>query len=205
MCSDANHNELSILSNNHVIALNRVGGRIAQPGCLDDSAAAAANVIATVQDPLPAICQLGGNLNPGDFALALVGNNTLVSAATPPEMVALKDRKPLDPALAGLKKVRKAGRRTGVTHGIVRGPAINLSLEYEEMNAQFKFQDQLLVQSTEPGKPFADESDSGSLVVTEDGQAIGLVFAAAGNTGDAIVCPLKQMFDLLGISFVLPK
>jgi hypothetical protein len=49
---------------------------------------------------------------------------------------------------------------------------------------------------------FADDGDSGSLVVTDQGSAVGLVFAV--NDTDAVICPLDSLFSTLGLSFVLP-
>jgi len=98
----------------------------------------------------------------------------------------------------------KAGRQTGVTMGKLRTPSADFTMTYgEEMRSiRCAFTEELLVDATEPGKKFADDGDSGSLVVTEEGNAVGLVFAI--NDSDAVICPLDKLFSELGLSFVLP-
>lgn len=62
------------------------------------------------------------------------------------------------------------------------------------------FDNHFLVRSTDPGVRFADSGDSGSLVVTEDGEALGLLFGKH-DLGEGIVCPIDQYFENLGLSF----
>jgi hypothetical protein len=54
------------------------------------------------------------------------------------------------------------------------------------------------------GEPFAEPGDSGSLVVDQDGKALGLVFAgsqkgSSKNRSKAYVIPIKPVLDELGL------
>jgi hypothetical protein len=99
---------------------------------------------------------------------------------------------------AGLR-VKKIGRTTGITHGIIESKAIgHTKLPYKAngFNATVYFRDFWFVVGVD-NSPFAMPGDSGSLVVTEDGSAaVGLIFATSGQYG--CFTPLRKVLDELG-------
>jgi hypothetical protein len=178
-----------ILSNNHVLAMNGLVFR--KPGG-NRIVNRTGRVIAMVDD-LPPICELRGDrLNPGDFAIARLLDSGVVN----PGM--LRSPKPL-PLRAGLQKTIYKTGQSGITRGLGAEIVTGFSLFYPSMNARFRFAECLRITP----RGFSAPADSGALAVTEDGDAIGLVFAAADD--ETLVCPLDEMFESLGLSFVLPQ
>lgn len=102
-------------------------------------------------------------------------------------------------------RVKKFGRTTGLTHGIIVSRVVEFDLPYksENFSALVWFQDVWTVRSTE-SEPFALGGDSGSLVVTESGDAVvGIVFAESNKGEWAYIIPadcLTSSFN--GLSFV---
>ena len=192
-----------LLSANHVISLNHdppspSNRSIAQPPGQLQPAAFDANVIAVVDD-LPGACRLSGNRNIGDFALARLLDPTGFQTSWPAEMPALRRIAPLQAKDAAGRKVFKNGAATGVTRGIVRTLKTTFFQLYPIINVTFGFIDQLSVEDLPGGGPFASPGDSGSLVVTDTGEPVGLVFADGPTS--TVVCPLDTLFAQLGLSF----
>jgi len=63
------------------------------------------------------------------------------------------------------------------------------------------FVDQIGIDSIRPS-PFAQSGDSGSLVVDKNGDAVGLLFAAAVNSNLGFANPISDVLHALGVSFV---
>jgi hypothetical protein len=99
---------------------------------------------------------------------------------------------------AGMK-VKKIGRTTGLTHGTIESltvGTVKLPYKVEGFNATVYFKDFWFIKGDD-NTAFAMPGDSGSLVVSEDGNiALGLIFAANGQY--ACITPLKSIFDALG-------
>jgi hypothetical protein len=96
--------------------------------------------------------------------------------------------------------VKKWGRTTGLTHGTVEAQLVRLVLPYKskEFSATVYFKDVFTIRENSGGH-FALPGDSGSLVVTEDERAIGLIFATTGSASGryAVIAPLAQCLDEL--------
>lgn len=69
-----------------------------------------------------------------------------------------------DPLAIVGKEVRKVGRSTRLTHGIVEAVGAEIYVNYGGLGVA-RFIDQIVVASRDPGVPFAAPGDSGSLVV----------------------------------------
>ena len=99
--------------------------------------------------------------------------------------------------------VKKVGRTTGLTSGIVQSKvAGNLILPYSarRFKATVHLTDVWFVQGIEGD--FALPGDSGSLVVTEDEKhSVGLVFAVSSG-GLAVIAPLKSILDYFQVEIV---
>ena len=98
-------------------------------------------------------------------------------------------------------KVKKVGRTTGLTHGVVEAFVPHLMVvgyAASEFKGSVWFRRIWLVKSTNK-LPFAEPGDSGSLVVTEDGStAVGLVFATTGQSTYGIICQLPKILQTFG-------
>jgi hypothetical protein len=102
-------------------------------------------------------------------------------------------------ALLGLA-VQKYGRTTGRTTGEITGINATVTICYEVMwifcTKSARFVDQLII---EPGT-FSDGGDSGSLIVTNDGnrQPVGLLFA--GSTTQTIANRIDLVLNQFGVT-----
>lgn len=96
--------------------------------------------------------------------------------------------------------VKKFGRTTGLTHGIMQSNQQILSMPYvsEFFDALVWFQDVWTVRY-DGSDAFALGGDSGSLVVSEDGAtAIGVLFAASPKGEIGLVVPLERVLRAFG-------
>lgn len=93
-------------------------------------------------------------------------------------------------------KVRKSGRTSGVTSGRVRVMRTTLKVDMDD-NRYAVFEDQVVTDMT--SKP----GDSGSLVVTENGEAVGLLFA--GSNRSAVFNPIQNVMSELDVVMVSDK
>lgn len=104
-----------------------------------------------------------------------------------------------DPA-AGMA-VKKVGRTTGLTAGIVEARLVRIfALPYKaaKFKATVYFEDIWTVRGTW-GNSFAAPGDSGSLVVTEDEAfAVGLLFAVS-STGLGVIIPIQRVLQYFGV------
>jgi hypothetical protein len=93
-------------------------------------------------------------------------------------------------------KVKKSGRTTGVTHGIIEAISVTV------LNGTALFTNQIRIKGV--GKPFGRKGDSGSLIV-EDVEScprpIGLLFAE-NLKGMVMANSISAVFDTLGVTTV---
>lgn len=147
-----------------------------------------------------------GECNPGDWALASLSPTASTNAWWPPQFPAgLKLTKPLPvEARAALgKKVHKVGATTGHTSGTVDIIAHAFVTGFDGIpGGPYSFNEQLRVKSSNES-PFALPGDSGALVITEEGSAVGLV--CAKDDKEAIITPLEPLFQGRDMKFLLPE
>jgi hypothetical protein len=182
-----------ILSNNHVLANSNgatIGDPAYQPGPVDGGTAT--DQIATLSD-FQTITFTSTANNTIDAAIALSSVDLLDNATPSDDGYGMPnstiygdangdglfdDRN----ALLGLN-VQKYGRTTRLTHGQITGVNATVTVCYEvsgfECTRSARFVDQILVA---PG-PFSGGGDSGSLIVTDDGnlQPVALLFAGSST------------------------
>ncbi|MBE3576425.1 MAG: hypothetical protein IMX00_01810 [Limnochordales bacterium] len=89
-------------------------------------------------------------------------------------------------------KVRKSGRTTGITEG--RLLAVHVEMEVGYGDSSVEFADQLLFTR------MSDPGDSGSLVMSETGQGIGLLFA--GSDKATLANPLDKVLQAFDATLV---
>lgn len=89
-------------------------------------------------------------------------------------------------------KVRKSGRTTGLTTGQILYLDATITVK-ASANQSALFEDQIVC------SPMSLPGDSGSLVLTEDNKAVGLLFA--GSTEATILNNIRNVAILLGVKF----
>jgi hypothetical protein len=88
--------------------------------------------------------------------------------------------------------VRKAGRTTGVTTGRITDIAVLIRIATPEGSAEFRG-----LIGTER---MTDGGDSGSILVDEDNNAVGISFA--GSPSQSLFIPIQKVLDALGVTLV---
>jgi len=166
-----------ILSNNHVLAdENRAkkGDDILQPGRFDGGRKGRDTVGSL--DTFVRVRFKGRNQV--DAAIAGIAKGIEFDATTLGGDARLTGVAP-DPT--AVVEVAKVGRTTALTKGrIVAFEVDNVVVEYDQGPAVFD--GQLEIESTGEG-PFSDGGDSGSLIYTAGGLAVGLLFAGSAQGG----------------------
>lgn len=171
-----------LISNNHVIAFENavpVGEAVLQPGSLDGGApgdviAHLAHVVSLKFDNKP---------NRMDAATAKIDAGITVDAS----IIGIGMPKGSSrPKLNSL--VRKSGRTSGLTEGIVRVMNLDLlNIEYD--HGMVRMDDIFAVESV--GGAFSRSGDSGSAVVNDSGRVVGLLFA--GTDTQSFVIPIQRI------------
>lgn len=171
---------LYVVSNNHVLAdENRAtpGAAVVQPATLDggdsgDRVAALTRFVAL---------QFNNASNLMDAAIAQFDAATRAT----PEILGLgAPTGATDPALNQL--VRKSGRTTGLTEGVVR------TLHFDAFNIQYeqgfvRMDDVMVIEGV--AGAFSRPGDSGSAIVDAQGRVVGLLFAGSDTVTFAIPAP----------------
>jgi hypothetical protein len=188
-----------ILSNNHILAnisngrdgRSAVGDPIYQPGSYDGGTSE--DVIGTLYRFVPINYQ--EKEQTGDKRSAANRVDAAVAKPLSPEII--------DPAILEVgcikgtiqpemnMKVQKSGRTSGVTYGRIRVMHTTLKVDMDE-NRYAVFEDQVVTDMvSKPG-------DSGSLVLAESGEAVGLLFA--GSNRSAIFNPIQNVLSALDVT-----
>ena len=171
-----------VLSNNHVLAdENRlaIGAAVVQPATLDGGTDA--DQVARLADFAP--LKFGNSRNWMDAAVARFDTGVTVSQT-------ILGIGPLtgagDPSLNLL--VRKSGRTTGLTEGIVRIVRFDVfDVQYDQ--GMVRVDDVMVIENT--AGAFSRPGDSGSAIVDTQGRVIGLLFAGSDVVTFAI--PIRRV------------
>lgn len=186
---------LYILSNNHVLAnvnTGLIGDPILQPGPFDGGHVPA-DVIAKLSQFVP--INLSGACNHVDCAIA----QTSPTLVTPLDKCYGK----LDPHPAPCRLnllVKKCGRTTQFTRGRITDCHFTGRIGYGTHGAAL-FCNQIVITSL-VASPFSAGGDSGSLIVTDQGnRPVGLLFA--GSATHTIANPIGEVLAALGVTIVV--
>ena len=189
-------NQVFILSNNHVLANNNnasIGDAALQPGAFDGGSNPA-DAIGTLADYYE--IRFDGSGNTMDAAIALV-DGADVSGATPSDAGYGAPSTTLVDPMVGMG-VQKYGRTTGHTFGTVEEINVTVNVCF----AGFIRCTQLATfvgQFTIVDGSFSEGGDSGSLIVTQEGNnPVGLLFA--GSSTRTIANPIKVVLDHFGVA-----
>lgn len=190
---------LGVVSNNHVLAAEDQvieGAEIIYPS-LDDKGGA---VVARLHGGYPRLGDPG--LKQVDCAFAFLENDAT------PDMRSLGEGLQLKSEIAQPQenvRVRKIGRRTGITRGRITAFGLDcVVVGNYHFEHDVKFTGQIEIQSIDDST-FSDPGDSGSLVHTEDGRPVGLLFAetsimGAANTGLHYANPMDAVLAALQVT-----
>jgi hypothetical protein len=180
-----------ILSNNHVLAnattgrdnRARIGDPILQPGAVDGGTLQH-DRIAWLYRYVPL---KDNDYNVVDAAVALPFSPNLVV----PFILGIGSvYGTVLPKVAML--VKKSGRTTGVTHGIIIATDVIIDIDYGN-GRTLTFKDQIITTNISAG------GDSGSVVLNESNWAVGLLFA--GSLLITVVNPIDEVLKSLCIHF----
>ena len=205
---DSNGN-VYVLSNNHVLANSNdasIGDAIYQPGPYDGGTAA--DQIATLYAFKP--INFSGGSNTFDAAIARSSTTDLDFATPSDDAYGAPSAQIFDDAnadgafdnindLLGLP-VQKYGRTTKLTHGQITGINGTVTVCYEVLYIfcvkSATYTNQLIVDAA----GFSGGGDSGSLIVTDDGQfkPVGLLFA--GSSTQTIVNRIDLVLSYFGVA-----
>jgi hypothetical protein len=192
----------ALLSNNHVVAGENRGqrgrDRILQPGSgsftAADQVAALEDFVALQFSPAGASPKAGtALLNEVDAGVAL-----LLEEPWKQEFLSFRAL-PYPLGIAAAKtndRVFKVGRTTGLTHGEVKDIAAVVGpVGYGPGPCWFR---RSLVIEGVNGTMFSDHGDSGSAILRENGEVVGLLYA--GNGQQTYACPIDSVLQALKCS-----
>lgn len=210
-----------ILSNNHVLANSNaanIGDPVYQPGPIDGGTAA--DRIATLADFVPiqfaedggSSCPIGNAAaNLANAVAGLLGSTTRLKAVRAQASDNLVDAAIARPVsdedvtdeildigtISGVAEatlgmaIQKSGRTTGYTQDVVQQIDVTVNVGYGGGKVA-RFTDQLLAGAMSQG------GDSGSAVLDNDKNLVGLLFAGSETT--TIINRIQHVFDLLQVS-----
>lgn len=184
---------LYVVSNNHVLARGNdasAGDVIVQPSKVDGGLVDA-DALARLTSWVP--LNYEGGRTPVDCAMAEVSPD-----AVTPRHMHFGDLES-EPVPAGLSTlVRKSGRTTGVTRGVVT--QVGVTTRMRVGTRRVLLANQFTVRGL--GGAFSSGGDSGSLVVDEATRCpVGLL--CGGGTNYSLVSPIAGVLDGLGVSFAV--
>ena len=177
-----------ILSNNHVLANENRGAEgdpILQPGGFDGGRTDR-DVIGRLQAWVPVRHE---EENLVDAAVAQPYADTDVTA----DILGLGRLSGSDEPRLGMS-VRKSGRTTRVTQGTITD--VNVTVRVGYTGGSFVFTDQVFIAGDRG--PFSAGGDSGSVIVSEDRKAVGLLFA--GSRSVTVANKMPQVERALGVA-----
>ena len=182
-----------ILSNNHILASSNdaeMGDAIRQPGPADGGAEGDEVARLTEFVRIHFGDEPNTHTNKVDAAVAEVLSAELVELEIPAigRICGFRDFELGD-------RVRKTGRTTETTEGLVETVGATSRINYGEDKGSATFSDQIVV-GADSGD-FSQGGDSGSVLVAEDGFVGGLLFA--GGAGVTIVNRISHVVSLLDI------
>jgi hypothetical protein len=96
--------------------------------------------------------------------------------------------------------VRKRGRTSGLTYGIVDGLAGSVTTDYGGTTGSVTLTGQISIEpDTDHNSSFGDHGDSGSVVVNADGDVVGLYYAGSSD-GSGAANPIAAVLSALAVS-----
>lgn len=94
--------------------------------------------------------------------------------------------------------VQKQGRRTGLTQGVLRYQKLSLIVPYPGAGDAL-FENQYGIVGLAANQPFAEQGDSGAIVVDGQIRAVGMVFSVASQMNLTFANPIEPVLDFFGV------
>lgn len=91
-------------------------------------------------------------------------------------------------------RVRKSGRTTGITSGVISDESADITISYPDGDRDF--QNQVIIEN---GSQVSRPGDSGSIWIDDSNNAVGLNFAGSGSRG--VANPMPVVLATLNINF----
>ncbi|MBV9703818.1 MAG: hypothetical protein JO163_13905 [Methylobacteriaceae bacterium] len=213
--SNRNGGGIGLLSNNHVLAdinSGRSGDPILQPARSDGGDRKNPDYhVANLQRFVPINFNLG-SINLVDCAFAYLVDGVERDTGTvydPQNDAPLWRVGEMEDLLYGGLPVKKVGRTTGYTDGIVEAVAIdnlNVNMTLGASPKMARFDRQIAISGN--GKSFSKKGDSGSLIFAEGGRPAALLFAGterggAGNHGITYANPIATVLQELEVDIYI--
>jgi hypothetical protein len=102
-------------------------------------------------------------------------------------------------------EVRKRGRTTNLTYGIVDSVDATLTIDYGDGFGSHTLRNQVRILPDVWSNPhFSESGDSGSVVVDGDGNVVGLLFGGAEDDSDTYANPIQRVLDDLAVDIIVP-
>ena len=180
------------LSNNHVYANENdatIGDNVLQPGTYDGGTNG--DEIGTLADFEPIVFKRNAR-NKMDVAIALSSVGVLGNS-TPPDGYGIPNSAIVGAVLN--QSVQKFGRTTELTKGVITGVNATVNVSYGTRKTA-KFVDQIII---EPGD-FSAGGDSGSLIVTDDGNNNPVALLFAGSSSMTIANRIDLVLERFGVT-----
>ncbi len=101
--------------------------------------------------------------------------------------------------------VRKRGRTTGLTYGTINGLHATATITFDHGVGTIVFREQMQIDpDTTRNALFADQGDSGSTIVNDAGQVVGLLFSIdAESKGTGIATPIQRVLETMNVSMAI--
>jgi hypothetical protein len=135
-----------------------------------------------------------------DIAIARIVNPAFVSSWQGDDENGFDTPNSLIAPTTGMR-VKKFGRTSGLTFGIIAAAVLPFPLPYvcKQFKATVWVRGAWTIRTESPGEPFAIAGDSGSLVTDEAAEkAIGVIFAATPSGDLGYMIPMTHVATLLG-------
>ena len=103
------------------------------------------------------------------------------------------------------EQVRKRGRTTELTYGFVDDISATVSVDYENGIGVVTLTNQIMIEvDSAQSTQFGNSGDSGSVVVNENNEVIGLYFAGTSDGAWGVANPINAVFSALDIKLCTP-
>ncbi|HEX3044312.1 MAG TPA: hypothetical protein VHY08_06120, partial [Bacillota bacterium] len=186
------------LSNFHVMGADsnwRKGDELVQPSRANGGYCPE-NVIGKLNDAC--LTQKYGNIQmQADAAISTITNRSISG-----EILGIGEIKGSSLPVIG-KKVRKHGRTTNLTFGSIDGIHATVTLDYGEGIGRVTLRNQIsIIPDKRKNTAFSKSGDSGSVIVDENNNVVGLLFAGAGNNSRTYANIFSEVEQALNISLL---
>lgn len=185
---DNDTDEPMMLSNFHVMCIDNgwsTGDSMAQPGRVDGGSCPG-DVVGKLSRAV-----LGGQV---DCAVAKITNRNHNCRITEIGNISGTATAVLE------EQVRKRGRTTELTHGFIDDLSLSIPIDYGDGLGTVTLTNQIgiAVDSSQSSK-FGDHGDSGSVVVNESNEVIGLYFAGSSDGSFGVANPISAVLGALNV------